>query len=163
VKKSLIIFLLLFAKTTHAQLFKAGLIGGISAAQIEGDGYGGYKKLGFIVGGFLGTEFSEKMSGQFELYFINKGSFDGARPDKGDYDQFKVNMNYIEVPLLVNYATKLVQFETGIYIAKLLGTPKLEDEFGPIFVNQFPFKAFDFGWLFGASYQISNHFMLSIT
>ena len=33
---------------------------------------GEYKKLGFILGGFVGIDLSEKISTQFEIYFINK-------------------------------------------------------------------------------------------
>ncbi len=143
-------------------MFKTGLIAGISGAQIEGDGYGGYKKLGFIAGGFVGVDLSEKLSTQFEIYFITKGSFDAAHPDKGDYDQFSVHLNYIEIPIILHYKYKKIKFEAGLYLAKLVGTPKLSDEFGPVFVNQFPFKSFDFGGLLGASYQLNELFSFSL-
>jgi hypothetical protein len=157
-----VIFLILAGTVASAQVFKPGLIAGISGSQIEGDGYGGYNKLGFIAGGFVSTEFSEKIGAQFEIYFINKGSFDPANPEKGDYDQFKVNINYIEIPLVINYDVEIVKFEAGIYLAKILGTPKLEDEFGPIFVYQYPFKPYDFGWLIGSSYQLNKSFSFNL-
>jgi hypothetical protein len=143
-------------------MFKPGAIAGICGAQIEGDGYGGYRKLGFIAGGFVNTDLSEKMSTQFEIYFINKGSFDAAHPDKGDYDKFSVNLNYIEIPVVLQYNTNKLTFEIGLYIAKLVGTPHLEDEFGEIYVNQYPFKPFDFGGLIGASYQINERFSCNL-
>ena len=158
----LIILFLFTVNSCFAQVFKPGLIAGLSGAQIEGDGYGGYKKLGFIAGGFVGVEISEKVSSQFEIYFINKGSFDPARPDKGDYDKFSVHLNYIEIPLILTYQTNKIKFEIGVYTSKLLGTPKLENEFGPIFVTQFPFKSFDFGGLIGASYQINDRFSCNL-
>jgi hypothetical protein len=161
--KILIIILCLFGATkAYSQVFNTGLVAGISGAQIEGDGYGGYRKLGFIVGGFVGIDLSEVISTQFEIYFINKGSFDAAHPDKGDYDKFSVNLNYIEVPIVLNYKSNKIKFEAGLYLAKLVGTPKLEDEFGSIFVTQFPFKSFDFGGLIGASYQISEKFSCNL-
>jgi hypothetical protein len=161
--KILIIILCLFGATkAYSQVFNTGLVAGISGAQIEGDGYGGYRKLGFIVGGFVGIDLSEVISTQFEIYFINKGSFDAAHPDKGDYDKFSVNLNYIEVPIVLNYKSNKIKFEAGLYLAKLLGNPKLEDEFGSIFVTQFPFKSFDFGGLIGASYQISEKFSCNL-
>jgi hypothetical protein len=162
VKKYLTILSLLVATTSFSQVFNTGIIAGISGAQIEGDGYGGYRKLGFIGGGFVGIDLSERISTQFEIYFINKGSFDAAHPDKGDFDKFSVNLNYIEVPIVLNYKSNNIKFEAGLYIAKLVGTPKLEDEFGPIFVNQFPFKSFDFGGIIGASYQISERFSCNL-
>ena len=147
---------------SFAQVFKTGAIAGIAGSQIEGDGYGGYRKLGFIAGGFAGVDLSEKVSTQFEIYFINKGSFDAAHPDKGDFEKFSANLNYIEVPLSINYKINKIKFEIGLYLAKLIGTPKLENEFGPVFVNQFPFKPFDFGGLIGISYQISEKFSCNL-
>lgn len=148
--------------TSSAQVFKTGLIAGISGAQIEGDGYAGYNKIGLIAGGYVNTDLSEKLSGQFEIYFINKGSFDATHPNKGDYDSFKVNLNYIEIPVALQYNHKRFVLEAGLYFGKLIGTPKLFDENGEIFVNRYPFKSFDFGGLLGISYKLNDHFILNL-
>lgn len=158
----ILIFILLSCLKSSAQVFKTGAIAGLCGAQVEGDGYAGYRKLGFIAGGFVNTDISEKMSAQFEIYFINKGSFDAAHPDKGDYDKFSLNLNYIEIPLVLQYNTEKITFEIGLYLAKLIGTPNLEDEFGEIFVTQYPFKSFDFGGFIGASYQINESFSCNL-
>ena len=153
---TILIVLLFECFTSTAQVFKAGLIAGISGSQIEGDGYGGYNKLGFIGGGFVNTNLSEKMLTQFEIYFINKGSFDAAHPDKGDYDAFSLNINYIEVPIVLGYKHKKFKLELGLYLSKFLNY-SLKDEFGPRQINQYPFKSFDFGGLVGLSYQLTDH------
>lgn len=158
-----ILTILLFSfLTSSGQVFKTGLIAGISAAQIEGDGYGGYNKIGFIAGGFVNTNLSEDIDIQFEIYFINKGSFDGAHPDKGDFDSFSVNSNYIEMPVSIRYKYHKFIFEAGLYYGKLIGTPKLSNENGEIFVNRFPFKGFDFGGLLGISYQLNEHYSFNL-
>ncbi|MDB4533988.1 PorT family protein [Vicingaceae bacterium] len=148
---------MLVATTSFSQVFTPGIIAGISGAQIEGDGYGGYHKLGFIAGAFARIDLSRKVTSQFEIYFINKGSFDAIHPDKGDYDKLSINLNYIEVPFIIGYKSNKIKFEAGLYLSKLFGTPKLEDEFGPVFVNQYPFKSFDFGGLIGLSYQVNEY------
>ena len=53
---------MLFSFIGKSQVFKSGLILGLSGSQVEGDGYGGYNKLGFIAGGFTNTNLSEKWS-----------------------------------------------------------------------------------------------------
>jgi hypothetical protein len=158
----LVFILYLTSLTCSAQVFKPGLILGISGSQIEGDGYGGYDKIGFIAGGFVNTDLSEKLSTQFEIYFINKGSFDALHPDKGDYDSYKVNLNYIEIPISLRYKNQKFMFEAGLYIGKLVGTPKISDENGEQFVYQFPFKSFDFGGLLGIYYQLNDHLFLNL-
>jgi hypothetical protein len=160
------ILLILFISISlnfSAQVFKAGLLAGLSGAQIEGDGYAGYKKLGFIAGGFTNTNLSEKWSTQFEIYFINKGSFKAAHPDKGDYKKFSLNLNYIEVPLAIRYKYEKFMFEFGPYLSKFLSY-KFEDEFGvrKQGFTQYPIKSFDFGGFIGVNYELKEHLIFNL-
>ncbi len=116
--------------------------------------------MGFIVGGFTNTDFSEKWSSQFEIYFINKGSFKAAHPDKSDYRMFNLNINYIEVPLSLRYKYKKFMFEVGLYGSKFLSY-HMEDEYGEKKITQYPIKSFDFGILGGLYYQLNDHFYLN--
>jgi len=83
-RRILTIFILFLAVNGFSQTFKSGLLFGVSAAQVEGDGYGGYNKAGVILGGFTNTEFSKKISLQFEIAYIGKGARKVPKPDKGD-------------------------------------------------------------------------------
>ena len=67
--------------------------------------------LGFMLGGFTNTDFNEKWSTQFEIYFINKGSFKAAKPSAGIYNQFYFNINYIEVHVAIRYHHEKFIFE----------------------------------------------------
>jgi len=156
-------FFLLFLITaiSNAQVFNTGIIGGISAAQVEGDGYGGFDKFGFILGGFTNTDFNKKWSAQFEVYYINKGSVKNAQPDKGDYESFYLNINYIEIPLSLRYRHKKFMFETGTYLAYMLNY-KIEDEFGEVTISDYPFKKIDIGAFVGFNYQINQHFSFNL-
>lgn len=159
-KTTLISFLLILASTSFSQVFKTGVILGISGSQVEGDGYGGYHKLGFIGGGFVNTSLSKKISSQFEIYFINKGAFNAAHPDKGDFDSFSLNLNYIEIPITFRFEYHKFMFELGLYYGQLIGV-SIADEFGPRDVNRFPFKNYDFGGLIGLYYQLNDHFIFN--
>lgn len=163
-KKIILPFLLLFISfASTAQVFKVGLIAGLSGSQIEGDGYAGYKKLGFIAGGFVNTDVSEKWTTQMEMYFINKGSFKGARPDRGDYKKFSLNLNYIEVPIALQYKYHQFKFEIGPYLAKFLNS-KYEDEFGerknPF--GNYPIRSFDFGGFVGINFALTERFIFNL-
>jgi len=160
-KKLLFIILLVFTANSYCQTFKVGILAGIAGSQVEGDGYGGYNKFGLIGGGFTNTEFSEKWSGQFEIYYIQKGSFDAAHPDKGDHDSFKLNIHYIEIPIVLRYKVKNFKFEIGIYYSQYLGH-YIADETGEVSINQYPFKSYDLGTLFGINYDLNEHFIFNL-
>lgn len=158
---SLLILFLLSSLFTNAQVFNAGVMVGISGSQVEGDGYGGYNKLGFIVGGFTNTEISEKLSTQLEIYFINKGSKKIPHPDKNDFDAFDLNINYIEVPVSLRYHFNKFLFEGGLYASKFLSY-SMSDEFGERNTGDYPFKSFDFGGFLGINYKINNNFIFNL-
>lgn len=159
----LIIIFALSSLSLSGQTFKAGLLAGFSGSQIEGDGYGGYNKLGFVAGGFTNVGLNEKWSTQMEIYFINKGSFKAAKPSKGIYNQFYLNMNYIEIPVAFRYKYNKFKFEIGPYLAKFLSF-KFKDEFGEReqpFVN-YPINSFDFGGFVGVNYNLTEKIIFNL-
>ncbi len=145
----------------YSQVFKVGALAGISSSQVEGDGYGGYNKIGFSVGGFTNVDFSEKFSTQLEMYFINKGSQKNPNTSQGDYDAFNLNINYIEMPMAFRYHYKSFIFETGLYYSKFLNY-SMSDENGQLYAEPFPFKSYDFGGFFGINYKLNDHFIFNL-
>lgn len=162
-KKIALILLLTSTLTGFSQTFNAGVLGGLSAAQVEGDGFGGYKQAGAIVGGFVNTDFNEKWSAQFEIYYIGKGSRRNPKPDKGDFAAIDLRLNYIEIPVLLSYQYRKLDFEVGLYYAYLLNA-SLKDQFGKIDVqNQpFPFKNYDVGGFLGLQYEVIDNLFINI-
>src|SRR5689334_3120325 len=65
---------LLVVYQANAQDFKSGLRLGVNAAQINGDGMGGFNKPGFVGGLFVRYDFTQRVSGQFEMLYSAKGS-----------------------------------------------------------------------------------------
>lgn len=151
---------ILGSNDTFSQVFKSGAILGINTAQIEGDGHAGYKKPGLIIGGFTNTKLSENWSAQFEITYINKGSRKNANPSEGDFNSLKVTLDYIEIPVTLRYHYKKFMFETGLFYGVLLNS-KVENEFGEVAIQRFPFKNYDFGGFLGLYYQLNDHFILN--
>lgn len=152
---------LLFSLSFYGQVFKVGLIAGLSGSQVEGDGYGGYNKLGFIVGGFTNIEHSEKFSTQLDMYFINKGSQKNPKTSEGDVDAFKLNINYVEMPFALRYHYKKFIVEAGLYYSVFLNY-SMSDEFGEVTDEPFPFKKYDFGGFLGLNYKINEHIIFNL-
>lgn len=161
-KKLLLIALIFIGFNGFSQTFKSGAILGVSAAQVEGDGYGGYKKPGLILGAFTNTDFSDHVSMQFEIYYIGKGARKIPDPAKGDFRSFNLRLNYLEVPLVVRYRHKSFFFELGGYYGYLLNV-KMEDQFGEVNIQQnpYPFKSADIGGVLGLEYHVNDNFIIN--
>ena len=70
---SLTFFLFFSGNTTAQQRFKAGVIGGLNASQIQNDDVGGYRRLG-IQGGLRAiTIFTDKIDLFFEILYSQRG------------------------------------------------------------------------------------------
>ena len=95
--------LLLLAPATgwaqRKQRFKAGLIAGVTASQIDGDASAGYHKVG-LQGGLRGIiVLEEKQDFSIELLFTQRG----CRNESKTPPFFKTTLHYIEVPLQWHY------------------------------------------------------------
>ena len=101
---SLAVLLVAFvASPGLAQKLSAGVRGGISIADLTGDGVDSTStKLGFVGGAFLGVDLHEYFRIQFEGQYVQKGS------ETSDEDAtLKINLNYIEfmVPFTLTIPT----------------------------------------------------------
>ncbi|MEX0967215.1 MAG: porin family protein [Bacteroidia bacterium] len=118
-----IISCLIFSIYAGAQNFKGSLLLGVNAAQIHGDGMGGFNKLGIMGGVGVTLPFSEKWSGRMELNYSRKGSREDLGPDgtgqQGAWALLKVN--YAEVPISAIYHWKeKLNFQGGLGVAFLI-------------------------------------------
>lgn len=95
------------------QRFFVGAKAGVSSSQVSGDELAGYDKAGLIGGLQCATKFSKKWSLQFEMIFVQKGSKYRAHPDLGDPNYYRLQLNYMEVPVLIQYHYKKFTFEAG--------------------------------------------------
>ncbi|MEK6616790.1 MAG: porin family protein [Bacteroidota bacterium] len=159
----LIPYTLYLTPVAHSQQFKVGLLGGISTSQVDGDTYAGYDKAGFFAGGFVTKKFfsESKWSASFEITYIQKGSRKIPHPDKGDYSEYKLNLNYAEVPILIKYAFSVpdsaskqkikFQLEGGVAVGALVQSKE-----GPV-LGGVPFQKFDYSTILGLNYFLSEH------
>src|SRR5687768_1040627 len=98
-----IYFLAIFlsiALCMKAQEFNAGLRFGMDASQVNGDRLAGFDKAGILAGVFVNRNFSERISVQMEMIFIQKGS---RRPLDDFNTYYRLRVHYIEVPVLLRY------------------------------------------------------------
>lgn len=155
------VFLLLLSKISFSQRFKAGITGGFTTSQVSGDQLAGFNKSGFEFGGLVSSKLSQKFDLSFQIVFIQKGSKRPFNPDQGDFDYYKMSLNYIEVPVLFHYNfSKRFQFAAGPAFGTLISS-KEEDESGTLIYSK-PFKKYDLSVQLGISYMLFNNFYLNL-
>jgi hypothetical protein len=164
-KLFLITFFILYTTFSFSQKFHGGLFAGVAASQISGDQLTGYNKAGIFAGGFTNYHFTEKLALQLEIYYIQKGSRKNPHPKSNDYTVYKLNLQYVEMPLLFKWEfSKRFFLEVGPSIGAVMNnTGKEKDEGGVIPNTQRPvFNRFDFCGVLGMGVNISRNFKVNI-
>ena len=157
IKHILIFFFFLYSFSSSAQQFKAGVLTGISATQISGDDLGGFDKPGFVAGGVVSTLLAKKFDIAMEILFFQKGSKKNPKPDRGDYTEYNLRLNYFEVPLMVQWHySKRFTFEGGPTFGGLLSS-KEENEYGEV-PDPRPFDKFELGIAGGLKINFAQKF-----
>lgn len=79
------------------------------ASQVDGDMYGGYRKLGLSAGPSVLVQFHKNWVLQTGVWYTQKGSRDGriTGSDLGTaIEKYKLNLHYVDVPVMVHYVFK---------------------------------------------------------
>ena len=131
----------LTVSVSSAQQFSAAVKAGVSTSQISGDNLSGYNKAGFMAGALVSLPMSEKFDLAMEIMYIEKGSRRQSDPENGDYEYYRLRLNYIEIPVMLRWNfSKRFTFEAGPAIGFLLKESE-EDEYG--IINRSPERPFN--------------------
>lgn len=156
------IFICIFSTLSMSQSFKGGLLLGLTTTQVDGDRMDGYNKPGAQLGGYVKTKIKGNFGMSFELKLIQKGSRNRSSVENPYF--YKISLNYIETPLLLNYTykEKLIG-EAGVGLG-YLALQKEEDVNGSIYPqgSPHPFSKFEFSATVAIKYKISKHFFADI-
>jgi hypothetical protein len=150
-----IIPFLFLATATQAQNFQAGFHAGLSGTQVDGDGLGGYHKLGLYTSLFVSRTINTDWSWQFELAYSQKGSRRVVKPETLDAGPWiRLQMHYIDIPLLINWKyNDRLSLEGG-----LSGNILLSWNYNDLrnYVLNTHFKRFETALLFGGRYELRD-------
>jgi len=133
-KKIFPIFILLFiiASSCFSQSFPGGFKLGVVGSQVSGDRLSGFDKAGIYGGLFAGVNLNDEMRIVAELSFVQKGSRQNAKPQRGLYSSYLMRLNYIEIPImLVWQGNDYFEIEGGLSWGRLIKNTDVEyDENG---------------------------------
>jgi hypothetical protein len=151
-KKIIYLFYFLPSVLVAQKVFNAGIKIGLSTTQVAGDTYSGFHKAGALGGLFVNAKINDKWSLQTELFFIQKGSKHNPKTETGDLTFYYLNLNYIEIPLLVNYKIKKFTFELGPAFGYLISTKEYNEN--QDLTGIWPFHKYEWSASVGCSYQL---------
>ncbi|MBD2714277.1 PorT family protein [Microvirga sp. STR05] len=140
---------------SHAQGVKVGLKGGINLATLSGDDAEGFaSKVCPLAGVALNLGINDMFSVQPEVLYSVKGT-------QSDEDsKAKLNLNYIDVPVLLKVNAGGLFFELGPQLGILASAKsKYEDESDDV---KDTFKTVDFGYAAGLGYQLDGGLNLGL-
>jgi len=152
-------FLFIYSLGIQAQTFKAGLILGVTASQINGDADAGFNKPG-IEGGIKSlVNLSEKTDLSLEILYSQRGSKEEARADGQVQDIYRID--YVAVPVIfsfkdwedINYYR--LHFHTGLSYGRLIKAELDNEVDNTEFVEEW--RENDLSVLVGATYFANEH------
>ena len=157
----LIFFFLTLSLTMFSQRFNGGVLFGGAVSQVDGDGYGGFAKFGYLGGGLISLRISPRSSFQMELEYIQKGSRINADTLTNSSTTYLMRFHYLEIPVLYQYTfAKRFSIETGPAMDVLLGS--LEQSDGLDVSSTVPLRPVTLAGIFGFSGFISQHLKLNL-
>jgi hypothetical protein len=124
----LVLLLLIGLQVSEAQAqalrFDGGPVAGLNAAQVQGDDYTGFNKLGLSGGAFIDVRNPDNYWGiRLEMHYAEKGSRRGGDPEVGT-TTIELRMNYIDIPILLDVNLGDYQVGFGPYFGRMIKAEK---------------------------------------
>lgn len=148
--------------TLHGQIFLGGFKGGICGSQVSGDRLSGFDKFGIHGGLYAGLSVSEKSRVQLEMSYVQKGSRQNPKPDRGIYGSYILKLNYIELPLMFVWrGNSFLELEGGLSYGYLMRNTDVEYDENGLLPGMTPFRKYDISLQLGLNYLLSESFMIN--
>lgn len=147
------------------RLFFGAICAGANFTQVDGDNFAGYHKAGLNLSGLVYIRLGQKFAPSFELCYAQKGSRSGnnqyalANDKQTGFKKYRINLNYAELPLLLNYFDeKKSNFGAGFSFSYLMTSKESYTTSTGITYEQdaklFPFRKTDVNFLLNGNAHI---------
>jgi hypothetical protein len=147
------------SRCVDAQVFTLKPSAGLNACQVHGDNYSGYDKVGLFAGVAVNARTSDRASLEMGFYFSQKGS--RRNPSKEDFSYYRLNLNYIDMPLSLHYFVNNKYFITaGPSVAYLISYR--ENINYTDFTGWYPFNKFEISVNAGLGRKIKENLHIEV-
>ncbi len=161
-----LLMLLFSTQIAHGQQqrFKAGIVAGLNACQIDGDQLAGYDKIGLRTGVRSTILLNSKLDLSFDILYSQRGA--ASKVVKGQERSY-LRLRYVEVPIMLRYKDWLIEdgdgdfhrvnFQAGASYGRLINyqSNMSIDSLAPYF------KKTDISFNVGATYFVNRHLGVS--
>lgn len=148
--------------------FYGGLLAGVNFAQVDGDSYAGYHKVGLNLGGIMYANLAPHLAASIEMLYSQKGSRGNKVQESGlsgvFINKYHIDLNYAEIPLQINYFDKRKShFGGGISYSQLISSNEtIETSIGTINTDSLKFRKADINLILGGSLHLVGGFFLNL-
>jgi len=150
----LVLLLAILAQPLSAQRFRGSLVGGATLSQIDGDLLSGFHKFGLQGGIRVNTIFTERWELSTELLFSQQGARRSINDDPSSiYD--RIQLNFVEVPVLINFNDWKFQVGAGLSYARLINY-EVEDIFGTVITDLETFNEDVFSLVISVTFNFTD-------
>ncbi len=146
--------------STEGRRFIAGIVAGVNLSQIDGDDLVGYDQIGLNAGARVATVLSERWQLSLELLFSQQGSRK-TRNDPPSAALESIRLNFVEVPLLINFQEWRFHVSAGVSYARLINA-RVRDILGEDVTDTLAYQDNNFFLLLGATYYFNDRFGLNV-
>jgi opacity protein-like surface antigen len=161
--KAFLCFLLfiLICFNSHSQLFHGGLIGGLTASQVDGDSYSGYNKLGLHAGVYVSTPLTRYLDARLEIRYASRGARNPASED--NTGEYQLGLHYIDLPVMCLFNIREYgAIEIGLIPGYLFASNGANDEGALLDDQLIDFRKFDLGLLMGVKANLTEKIALHV-
>lgn len=160
----LIILLVVGEMAAYSQAFEGGVLAGLNASQVDGDGYSGYHKPGMVAGAYVLTHLSRTVFSGMEIRFAQKGSRKNPNPKTGDQTVYKMRLNYIDLPVYLGVHTSQKSSILAGLSAGYLMSGADYDNYDKVIPppGQPTFNNFDFQGFLGFRFQMTDRLSVDL-
>ena len=178
---ALILGLFLYTPCAYSQYYEenertffGGLFGGTTFAQVDGDNFAGYHKAGWNAGAIVYANLMERLAASMELNYTQKGSRAAqsqlpkiANDQNTVLTDYTIKLNYLEVPVLLNYFDKRrSHFGAGLSYAQLASSKEsYRDNFGNLYEQDakiYPFRKMDLNFILDGNAHLWKGFFFNL-
>ncbi|MBK6521394.1 MAG: PorT family protein [Bacteroidia bacterium] len=134
---------------------------GMNACQIHGDAASGYNKPGLTGGVVINSRLSKKLSLDLGFLYSQKGAWKNQNTKNGDYSFFRIDLDYIELPLLLNVKANSKYFITlGPSVAYLFNYSANIN--GINYSDLYNFNKFEYAVSFGLGRTLKGKWLVEV-